>query len=755
MRLILPYAIAYLLFSLVCAQIPLFNYLGYEFSALAALVSSVIAGLVTLAIMRDLSRQDALRSGRDLSAAFKPALLTNLTLLVIPLTVMAANAVFVENCSFLLGLGFFLFLPLVSVWFSTCLAFFCHIHYRHPRLIFFTCMVLSFLYAAATGYFTPAIYSYNFFYGFFPGFTYDELLELSWTLVIFRFLTAIIGGILLWCALLLLRNIVRGETSVAKGRMLLRVLLDRDRWRVTLLVVASVGTIWWFRGPLGLESTSGFIHQELGSRLETEHFHIYYSESSFSREEIQWVGAEHEFRFSQILKAFNLPGRKDKLESYIYSSAGVKRRFIGAGTTSIAKPWSGQIHLGADSFSDVLKHELVHALAAPFGVPVLCASLYPGLTEGLAMAIEDDWGNRTLHEYAAVMRRSGLETDMQCLMGAAGFFTQSSSIGYVLTGSFCRFLIDTRGIRLMTQVYKSGDYDHVYGEPLGKLVDHWHAMLDTVRVDVDEGNDAMDVYFRRPTIFRKTCARANAARNAEARGKLAQKEYDDAAELFLGSYRDGGGEDALSGYLTSQLRAGNTSALTSALDTIIMRQEIPGRFLPLFLLIGDAFWKDGEMERARELYGRLARANVSESLAEAATVRLMSLQDSSGCLLRYFLSDAPDSIRAVHLDSVLNRNHLPVASYLKGKLNLRQKRYDAAADMLGTVTFVSTNGYLEAIRLKYLGKALFRMKRFQAARLSFWSSLNTLATRAALNEVNEWEDRCEWFEENGRSFDLE
>ena len=45
-------AIVYALASLACTQIPLLNYLGYEFSALVGLLGSVMSGLLAIAIIR-------------------------------------------------------------------------------------------------------------------------------------------------------------------------------------------------------------------------------------------------------------------------------------------------------------------------------------------------------------------------------------------------------------------------------------------------------------------------------------------------------------------------------------------------------------------------------------------------------------------------------------------------------------------------------------------------------------------------------
>jgi hypothetical protein len=52
--------------------------------------------------------------------------------------------------------------------------------------------------------------------------------------------------------------------------------------------------------------------------------------------------------------------------------------------------------------------------------------------------------------------------------------------------------------------------------------------------------------------------------------------------------------------------------------------------------------------------------------------------------------------------------------------------------------------YLDALRLKMMGTALFRLRRFEEAKLHFWRSLNSWATDVAQQQADEWIQRCEW-----------
>jgi tetratricopeptide (TPR) repeat protein len=669
-------------------------------------------------------------------------------MLIVPLTIMLTNAWFLKNCSLIEGLGFFVLLPVVSTIVSSCMAFFCVVLCRFPRTLFFLLIGASLVYAATVGYFTPAVFSYNFFYGFFPGFLYDESLSVTWTLVAFRAFTLVVAALFYWMASLIValpHPELRAGSAVAALTQSIRRPKQKVAAGTGVLVLAAV---YFYRGPLGFESPDYFIRQQLGGRYDTQHFSIFYPQGSYSEDEIRWVGAEHEFRLDQVLDAFTLPSHP-KIESYIYPSNESKQRFIGAGATSIAKPWSGQIHIARETLGETLKHELVHVAAAPFGVPVIRTSLSIGLVEGLAMALEWDWGNRTLHQYAAGMYRFGILPDIKKMMTLRGFAERPPSVSYVTAGSFCRFLIDRYGIRKFMQVYRSGNYDFQYGRSLEELTAEWLRYLERIPVGQRE-SDAIDVFFRRPSIFQKPCPRVLAARNEAARKKLTEKDYASAARLYMESYVEGGSPEALRGYLTSELGQNQYSALIAVLDTIILRQQNPNQYLHLFLPIGDACWGMGRFDKAEELYSRVEIAELSESLTEAAIIRSCALRDPAirNPMFAWVISDTSAAAQAAALDSVIRTHPLSwVPRYLRGTLAYRLKRFEESLGILSQLEL--TDVRLEAIRLNTMGKCLHRLRRFQEAKSAFWVSLNSVGTEAAVNEANEWVDRCEWFEHHG------
>jgi hypothetical protein len=88
--------------------------------------------------------------------------------------------------------------------------------------------------------------------------------------------------------------------------------------------------------------------------------------------------------------------------------------------------------------------------------------------------------------------------------------------------------------------------------------------------------------------------------------------------------------------------------------------------------------------------------------------------------------------------------------FMKARSLLRAGEFTEVVATLQALDLTSADVALEAIRLRYLGQALFRLGRFGEARTAFWVSLNAEDTDIAEEKVDTWLDRCNWAEEHGR-----
>ena len=114
--------LAFSVFALVLANVPLFNILAFEFCAVMALGISVAGAHVTLTAVQQMRRQpDALAGspGQIVVRCFWEALIFNLGLFVLPLGIILLNAFRVENCNFSEGFLFFVILSVISCAYAT------------------------------------------------------------------------------------------------------------------------------------------------------------------------------------------------------------------------------------------------------------------------------------------------------------------------------------------------------------------------------------------------------------------------------------------------------------------------------------------------------------------------------------------------------------------------------------------------------------------------------------------------------------
>lgn len=730
-----------LTFSVFLSRMPLFNSLGYECSVAIALLLPFVIGIPVVGTVRRRMTTTGPPAAPDLRTMFLEFFREGVVLLLLPLIVETLNLYFVKNCSYIEGLLFYLLIPAVTLVWVIALALFCSLITRRALLLYWLLLLVNFLYPLYIGYATPQIYSYNFVYGYFPGFSYDELLRISLPLVLSRGVTLLVAFTLVLVArtMLLRRNPDAGKAPLRPNLAMLFV--------CAILLSCS----WVFRERLGFESSPRAIRETLDAQYMTEHFNIFYSQASFSEQEIQRVADEHEFRFHQVATALavSFTGRVD---SYIYPDAETKRWFIGAGNTNIAKPWRKEIHLNKESWDDVLKHELVHVLAGEFGMPLIKAHYNIGLVEGLAMAVDHEFGNKTLEEYAAAILKFGLVSDPVRLVKPAGFATQTSTVSYVMMGSFCKYLIDRYGIVHFKDLYGGGSVEDVYGVSYEKLAAGWERSLD--RIDVPASwRRHVEFYFNRPSIFAKECVRKIADLNDRGGTYLRSKDYEAAAGAYRAALATSWNSESYTGLVRAEFGASHFDSVIALVDarmTDTLRR--PG-IANLFLLYGDAQWYRGNVDAAEKIYEEILRLDLSQRYSEAAAIRRLTLLDprTRSVLAEYFAGRLADSSAQRLVDSLEHGGASPALGYLAGSIAFRLHRYDDVLQSLASDTFAAGDSLLRAGREELLGEACFMLEEYQQARIHFWQSLNFRHNQASVGRVNDWLGRCEWYEENAEA----
>ena len=751
-RTIFIAGILLLAMSLLFINIPLLNYLGYEFSTAIALIVPWILWFPTSLSFREWMKEQETGSSRGFLSLVTSCVFTGFGLLLIPLIVGGMNVFFVKNCAIAEGVLYYLLLPLVTAFWSIALSIICCVLARRPFRLYAAILVLTLLYPFYIGYVSPQIYSYNFIYGFFPGISYDEIVRITPTLISFRCVTIAMAFLFVLMASLVIRQSSPDRKFHEKIMSLFSPLQPKTTQLSAMLLLIGLMVVWVIRVPLGFETSEGSIRKTLSSHIQTEHFTIYYAPASFSHDEIQWVAALHEFRYEQVCNALHVT-TPISITSYIYPDEETKHEAIGTSTTNIAKPWRKEIHLDFHSWQETLKHEIVHVVAGEFGMPIIKAHYHIGLVEGLAMAIDGEYGNRTLHEYAAAIKIFHLIHNPGSLITPIGFATHGSSLSYVLMGSFCRYLLDRYGVVRFKELYGGNSVEKVYGTSYQGLVDEWQSFLDRIIIP-GSWKDHVEFYFNRPSIFAKECVRTVAILNEEANRKFAHRDMDGAIHDFKQALMTNWNTESYAGILRSSYAAGYFDTVVSLFDTVNQDSSTHPTFLGFLLAYGDAEWHEGNENSAADAYRQILHIDLSRSVDEAAAVRLEAMEDPVvGPIFPRYLSIAQsDTASLKFLDSCSRQMNSPFLRFLEARAGLRLEKFQQVIDLLQRDSMRFSRPELNASKELMLGQASLRLLQFQNARAHFWRSLNFMNNLAVMQQVYDSIERCEWYEQHERQY---
>ncbi len=475
MKKILPYIIP-MLAGTALLSIPLLRDLHFESAMLAAVIGCFWGGWRAAG---SISKQDFLNSIRILWVMY---------LASTPLFVFAL----ITGCLTLDGIGFWIFIPLPSIFFGTAVGRLVRkFKFPFPK----TLTVLMLLFCAVgvwmIEFFSfPQVYFYNHVWGLWPGPIYDEAVQLTDSLFYFRWIT------LLW--IIMLWSIPSWNKNMPSK---------------VLTVLAAVSLLFSYMNldEAGIISPRETIQQRLGGFHQTKHFELFYDEDFYSQKEIEYWALRHEFHFQQITDMLEIDWPKDrKVESYLYAHAWQKKKITGAKFTSYVPIWleQDQLHIAKQQLERVLKHELVHVLSKQFGNRLFNGSRSIGLIEGLAEGITKNASPRsTLHQIVAAKSPKPTAAEMKRALSWRGFYGKAGAISYTTSGSFVEFLLNHYPPENFKKAYATGDIATVYSASMEELTAQWHHVLAETPTDsVDETTS--DFVFAQQSLFEKPCPHA-------------------------------------------------------------------------------------------------------------------------------------------------------------------------------------------------------------------------------------------------------
>ena len=746
--------------ALILTNIPLFNILAFEFCAVLALSLSFAGAHVTLTVVQQMKRQpDALSGspGQIVVRCFWIALLFNIGLLVLPLSIILLNALRVENCDFGEGFLFFFILPIISCVFATAAGVFFGFWIERRWLAYLAYLgylSLSCVPMVINLIFHPPVFAYHTTFGYFPGPIYDFVIPITETLLIARTET------LLWA--LLFFGLTVSICEVSRDTEL----MPRLKWRklfspltkrvwLYLLIICLLG-FQVYAGVLGIRPTRGDIAHKLGGFRETEHFEIFYARELET--DIEQIAEDCEFQYAQLSTYLMPEGERlsQKVRAYVYVSPKQKKRLIGAGSTSVEDPFGYGFHIHAQGFPHpVLKHELAHVFTVPWSL--LKVSLKIGLHEGIAVAADWHEGRLTVHQWAKVMRQMEIAPPLSAIMGI-GFWGHAGSRSYLLAGSFVRFLVDTYGIEKFKGVFPTGNFLKHYEKDLQSLETEWVDFLKSVPLRDDDVVYA-SYRLKQHSVFEQVCAHEMAALRETAWQAYYRKDFVTAVETFETMLSDEPDNlSTLRGLMYSAHRTQDYNKALSLANRIASTEDT--RFSPEALLLkGDIYWLKNEHQKAMNAYASIETEYETIEQRRIKRIAALSYPDVNGGiqedrhlreLLRGVLVASKPASEKMAILSVCVQaapeNWL--AYYLAGELLHKEGAWQVSNEYLHqAMTLLIPQQHeklvIEAQRL--IGINAYQQKDYKTAQSAFRSIAdNTALPLGVVLSAEDWIQRCQW-----------
>lgn len=495
--------------NILLLTLPLTKYFSFEFATLNGFFLLIYVGLFTL-------HEDKFKSSAIAVKVFNFQLLIfSAIFLIIPVFLAFLFHSFRNDCSFLDGFKFYAVLTLPAVVIGYALGMLSgYINKKYAYLIFILLLLALALIPLFEIFFRPQIYFYNPLVPFFPGTMYDEDLDITLTLVVYRFF-----NLLFFCGIIFL--IRKWELKTFK----------LPKWMLFSFIILLPTGFIYVSPQLGFSSTETSLHKILQKKIITDHFIIYLPQQ-VTKDDEKYILRLHEYCFERQTNFFEVKPNY-KITSFVFSNSDEKRKYFGAGNADVAKPWLNQIYLSLDSYEQTVNHELAHIFAGMWSNNFLKidANYNPATIEGIASAADPFYDDLDIHYPAFLASKNNLRVSIQKLFEGFSFFTNVSSLSYIYSGSFCKFLIDEYGIQNFKEFYHSGDFEKSYRKSLASAVLDYQKFID--KKGYANNLHTANYYFGRLPLVQKVCPRYLANKTNVIYKLLTEKDFTAAKEEIL------------------------------------------------------------------------------------------------------------------------------------------------------------------------------------------------------------------------------
>lgn len=730
------------------AFFPLLGVHGAESALLLGLVLPAWVAASTASYARRLSQAGEVRGSDVMLRAIGLGLLVWL----VPVLILALNALRVRQCTPLQGLTFMTLGPGLGCALAAATGVWVTVLLRGHRIGPWVAASIPLL-GIAVGlwifYSTPAVYVFNAFAGYFPGTIYDPIVEIPASYLSYRATTliALMSLVLLFDAVWHPKRQqldLRDQATSRPGSLCL-----------ALISLSAVLLVYSKGDELGHRASAAHIAGKLGRTVQGTACTAHMPRETPS-ELARRIVEDCDFH---ALRTSALAGVDPEapVTAFFFRDADEKKALMGAGATYIAKPWRREAYLQMRQWPHpVLAHELVHAVLAdaarpPFHVAARLLGLLPnpGLIEGAAVALA--WDVREdldPHQWARIMMDAQILPSAAELMSLR-FTALPARRAYAAAGSLTSFLMESRGMDSFRRAYYRGQI-----AKLEELEAKWHSFLRDVDVSAADRGVA-EVALAQKSVFTSVCPH----RIAQLQEQL-QLDVDAQDDVQLIDTCDAildieaSHASAQAALVGAYARTGREQQAQETLRALELDERTPKPILASALEeLADAAWDAGHGESARELYEELLAIPQSDDSARGREVKELAVDaaDAQQTLIFELLVGRPSPAVAMHIAHKLSASRADgLGPYLAARQLMEQNRYDLALPLIEDAEGrgLATERLRRELQRMH-GISLFGVGRYEDSS-RIWKA--RLAARpASVAEARRWLERIALIEDRALS----
>jgi len=224
-------------------------------------------------------------------------------------------------------------------------------------------------------------------------------------------------------------------------------------------------------------------------KIETEHYIFTYQEKGEAEKDIKKIASEQENCFQLICSELKVK-MENKIHYFFLDSPKEVGKLYGDN-----EPCNGFADENDNIYAVYNKdikcigpHEDVHIISARIGWP---KSNF--LIEGLAMYFDKQWWGID-NDFWTKFYKGEIEISISSLLQNEKFNSVDCSLSYPVAGSFTKFLIQSYGIDLYLQLYKSQDDDYLktfkclYGKTIDTIENEYWNYIKSINLSENDKN---------------------------------------------------------------------------------------------------------------------------------------------------------------------------------------------------------------------------------------------------------------------------